>query len=67
MFAEYSENQKREAVRAAQEEMWAFSKAKKQAFQCIRAMEKTLPPFVIEWAKTLFPRYMFFVKQKSGD
>ena len=67
MFAEYSENQKREAVRAAKEEMLAFSKAKRQAFQCIRAMEKNLPTFVIEWAKTLFPRYMFFVKQKRGD
>lgn len=67
MYAEYTEEQGKEAIREAREEMRTFLRAKKEAFYCIRSMPKELPTYVIEWAKKLMPRYMFFVKKKRGD
>lgn len=64
---DYTSEAAKEALREAKEEMHRFIKAKRKAFECIRSMPKELPTDVIDWAKKLMPRYMFFVKQKRGD
>lgn len=67
MYGEYTDAQKRAALREAREEALQYSAAKKRAYEYIRSMPDDLPPYVTEWAKKQLPRYMFFVKIKRGS
>ena len=67
MYGEYTDAQKRAALREAREEALQYSAAKERAYEYIRSMPDDLPPYVTEWAKKQLPRYMFFVKIKRGS
>lgn len=67
MYGEYTDAQKREALREAREEALSYTAAKRRAFEYIKSMPKELPPHATEWAKKQLPQYMFFVKIKRGS